>query len=299
MPSATCLTSRGRRVRLWRRQLDPPGPKSEGGSDASEGTRVNSTPVDYFGLKEPQSGTYEMPSNVTSPGCPVYTHGSPHLIVPQSPNSGSVEVDAQSLHEIMNHPSNPRESMSIRNHPMYPRSIAGEYIMSARSDSISHPSEQLMPSRHLGYVSPYELPQDRSNENLPQPPKDNVFNESSATPHPGAGTGEAEHIQSPTGVAFTASVARKPLNSCGQVSSPMLSAVEVQRPNHRRKESSMSLDLPNIPSPDPEEDKRMSQQIEALPDVKEPAMNYLQQQSSQGATRQARSAYQEHFDEHE
>ena len=282
----------------WRKDLDPPPPKSEGASDGSESTRVASGPIDYFGVKGARSETHEMPSNVTSPGYSIYGHASPQLISPQSPYSGSVEVDAQRRHEIMDHTSTsgPRESMSIRNHPLYPRSIAGEYIMSARSDSISHPSEQMLPYRNTGYVSPYELPQDRSNDNLPQPPDGMALEDLRTTPECRAGTYQVGHVQPPTAIVRTAVVARKPLVTDRRISSPNMTPAQAQRPSHQRNQSSISSNIPNMPSPNIEEDNRMSRHIDALPDVQRRSDDYIQQQPQRQMTRPFRNTFQEQFD---
>jgi len=239
-------------------------------SNTSENTAVESNP-DYFnqpGYKSAKEVVYEAPSNVTSPGWSQYGHGSPGL-------TGITATSPHERHEIMDQPQ--RESMSIRNHPYYPRSLSGNHIRSVRSESLSHPSELVSSPRTTALqTSPSELPHDKSNENLPQAPNDMNLN-------------QHEH-----GEAFTstgmAAIPRKPIGE-RRVSSPEPSPVGA-RPGHRRNQSSISSDMPILPSPESREDWRRSKQLEALPD--DPTSAH-RQVTLEGNGRI--SAYRETFDE--
>lgn len=268
----------------WLGKSSPIDPAPEK-SHTSDETAVDST--GYIHNKQPMSEVYEAPgSNPTTPGWGTYGHGSPQVLggsMPTSPFMGSAEVDAQSRHEIMDHV--PREGQSLRQHPMYPRSFSGDQVMSVRSDSISHASTSVMPSRHYGYVSPYELPQDRSNENLAIPPADVSLGAPQTEANPNASTHSlglgAEHVLSPVALIPVAPVSRKPVSSA---------ATEDDRPRHQRNQSSMSSDMPNLPSPGPEEDRRRSRLIDTLPDPKSAQSSPIQPQTAK------KSAYTENLD---
>lgn len=261
--------------------IDPAPEKSH----TSDETAVDRT--GYIHDKQPMSEVYEAPgSGPTTPGWGTYAHGSPQVLggsMATSPFMGSAEVDAQSRHEIMDHA--PREGQSLRQHPMYPRSFSGDQVMSVRSDSISHASTSVIPSRHYGYVSPYELPQDRSNENLATPPADVSLGASRTETNPTASTHslglEAEHVLSPVALIPVAPVSRKPVSSAG---------ADDNRPHHQRNQSSMSSDLPNLPSPGPEEDRRRSRLIDTLPDPKSAQSSPIQPQTAK------KSVYKENLD---
>jgi len=242
-------------------------------SNASDNTAVESNP-DYFnqpGYKTAKEVVYEAPSNVTSPGWNEYGHGSPGL-------TGVTATPQHERHEIMDQPQ--RESMSIRNHPYYPRSIAGNHIRSVRSESLSQPSELVSSPRTTAVqTSPSELPQDKSNENLPQAPND-------MKPDQNEG-GEAFPS---TGMAPGSAIPRKPVGE-RRVSSPDPWSAS-PRPGHKRNQSSISSDIPILPSPEPKEDWRRSRQIEALPDV--PTSAHRQTTTNESGRV---SAYCETFDE--
>lgn len=232
----------------------------------SENTVIASPGVEYFGVKGHQVEAYEMPSNVPSPGYNhSYSHGSPQIVPggsATSPFLGSVEVDAQSRHEIMDH--QPRAGSSFGPNPYSMHSVSGRHNpMSVRSDSVSHASEAVMHSRHYGYVSPYELAHDRSNENLATPPTDLALGEPqkeqrNASTH-SLGVG-AEKVNSPTVMTPIAPITRT-IDSVGTVEQ-----TDTERPHHKRNQSSISSNLPNLPSPGPEEDRRRSRLLETLPD---------------------------------
>ncbi|KAK5942844.1 hypothetical protein PMZ80_005410 [Knufia obscura] len=223
-------------------QIDPSPEKSH----TSEETAVERS-ADYFnqpGYKGANGEVYEAPSNVTSPGWGQYGHTSPGL--------SGVTASSPEPHEIMGQPQ--RESMSIRNHPYYPRSISGNHIRSVHSESISNPSELVAsPGVTALQTSPSELPHDKSNENLPRAPNDMKLDQQ-----------DGEQIVSPTGMAPGSAIPRKPVGE-RRISGPEPSPV-TPRPGHQRNQSSMSSNLPDFPSPEPEEDRRLSRQIEALPD---------------------------------
>lgn len=250
-------------------------------TDADTENTVIATPSDSFGAKEAVAEVHEMPG---------YGHGPAQLISGSStasPFPGSAEVDAQSRFEMMGHGR--QESISLRQHPFHPLSLSGDHIMSVRSDSISHPSETLQPSRHYGHVSPYELAHDRSRENLLSPPTDLALGEPQADGAKNPSTHSlgvgAEHVQSPVAITPTATIARKSLNVAKSSDHD-----GTARPVHRRNQSSMSSSLPNLPSPGPEEDRRRSQLIDSLPDASS-------RQSSPGHPQTPkRSVYKENLD---
>lgn len=285
------------RVRSWfGKSSDSHDPEHDESHTSAE-TMVGSG--DYFGIpKTMHNEIHEAPSNVTSPG--LYNtprHGTPYVTSPAL--SGSHEVDASSRHELMDHGRG--GSMSIRDFPGYPRSIQGEFIMSARSESISHPSERLMAARNYGGVSPYELPQDKSNEDLNQPPNMSLNEERQLVGGPGDRKSfgiNAEKVQSPSTVTPTSPIVRKPLNSERRISALSQSPTEAERPSHHRHGSSLSSTLPNLPSPRPEEDQRMSRYIESLPDEGMAATSHTYpQQQPRRTIAPRRSAYQENFDD--
>lgn len=201
----------------WLGKSAPIDPKAEK-SNTSEDTAVESNP-EYYNQKGAIGELHEAPGTV-----------------PQ---------------EIMTNPQQ-RESMSVQNHPYYPRSISGDHIISARSGtSPSRFSEGLSPSRTYGQVSPYELPQDSSREDLARP-RDNVH------------LGESRNGHN-TGFVPSAVSGHGGQNSDRGLSSPTQSSSG--RPNHHRNQSSLSTDMPSLPSPRPEEDTRMSRQIDSLPNI--------------------------------
>lgn len=260
----------------------PSAPKS---MPDSENT-VIATPVDYFGAKGSQVEAYEMPSNVPSPGYHSYGHGSPQIVAGGStspPHMGSAEVDAQSRHEIMDHV--PRGSQSVGQSSYSPR--FSNNPTSVRSDSVSHASDAVMHSRHYGFVAPtpYELAHDRSHEDLATPPADVNLGEPRVTEHKNAsshslGVG-ADHVSSPAAMTPVAPISRN-IDAAG--------ATEADRPRHQRNQSSMSSNLPNLPSPGPEEDRRRSRLLETLPDVSSGQASPVQQQTAK------RSIYKENLD---
>lgn len=171
----------------------------------TETTAVNQS--DCFSMKGIDK-TYEMPSNVTSPGG-VHGHGTPRVV--SSPSFGG-EMESPIPHEIMTHPA--RDSMSIGQHPYYPHSIQGDFINhSVRSDSISPPSQSGVPStlsaavNPHGSMSPFELAHGQSHDNLSHVPNDNVLDISSASQ---SVSGANQQIHSP--LPTIPAVARKPVS---------------------------------------------------------------------------------------
>ncbi|MBA7489613.1 hypothetical protein ES702_00147 [subsurface metagenome] len=278
--------SRGN-VRTWLRKssaIDPAPEKSQ----TSDDTVVNS-PNDYTHDKQPISEVFEAPGSTpaTSAWGNRGNQGNPVLAgsMATSPFMGSAEVDASSRHEIMDHV--PREGQSLRQHHMYPRSLSGDQVVSARSDSISHASTNVMPSRHYGYVSPYEMAQDRSRENLAAPTTDVNLGAPRADVNPNSSSHSlglgAEHVHSPVALMPVAPYPRKPVTNS--------TAVEDDRPRHQRNQSSMSSDLPNLPSPGAEEDRRRSRLLDTLPEPQSAQKSPVQPQQQA-----KRSIYKEDLD---
>lgn len=283
--------SRGN-VFSWLGKSSPIDPAPEK-SHTTDETAVDSA-NEYTHDKHPVSQIYEAPgSNPTTPGWG--NHGNQQVLggsMATSPFMGSAEVDAQSRHEIMDHA--PRDGQSLRQHHMYPRSLSGDQVMSMRSDSISHASTSAVPTRHYGYVSPsYELPEEHSREDLTTPsgganlgaPRSDAANPNASTHSLGLG---AEHVHSPVALLPVAPVSRKPLHSAA--------ALEDDRPRHQRNQSSMSSDLPNLPSPGPEEDRRRSRLIDTLPDPKSGQASPVQPQPQPTTQTAKRSVYKEDLD---
>jgi len=182
-------------------QIDPEAEKSHTSGD----TAVESNP-EYYNKKAVEGEVYEAPSTVP--------------------------------HEIMDNPQQ-RESISVRNHPYYPRSISGDHILSAATNgSPSRFSEGLSPSSHNpGVMSPFELAHEKSSEHLPAPSNNTKLNQPEMTHN-------AAHDTITTGTISTAS-----------------------DKGHHRNQSSMGSNMPSLPSPSPLDDVRMSKQINALPEI--------------------------------
>lgn len=272
-----------------------PVPETSHASGDTGNTMVANEP-DYFAAKMMQNEVYEAPSSaVTSPGYYSPRHGTPYVTSPAL--SGSHEVDASSRFEMMD--GDMRGPMSIREHPAYPLSIQGEFITSARSDitPVSYPSESISAARHHGGVSPYELPQDHSNEDL-RPPPDLSLSHGRALPKesvPGKSFGiDADPVQSPSEATPQTPVTRKPVGSSHRGS---MGDALAHRPSHQRNASSISSNIPNLPSPNPEEDRRRSRFIDALPDSENQALNATTQTNRRSMMPGRVSAYQENFDE--
>ncbi|KAK5084472.1 hypothetical protein LTR05_005548 [Lithohypha guttulata] len=219
--------------------IDPKTEKSDGSGETAVEHRS-----DYFtqpGYKGARDEIYEAPSNVTSPGWG-YGHTSPGL-------TSVTAISSDGRHEMMD--NSRRNHTSIRDHPYYPRSIAGAHISDVQSEGSSHPAEL---ASSPGYTSVSEMRHDRSNENLPSPPADLDLSQQ----------GRDMHV-TPTGMAPGSVIPRKPVSE-RRISSPDPSSM-TPRPGHRRNPSSISSDIPGLPSPEPKEDARRSRQIEALPDL--------------------------------
>ncbi|KAK5086866.1 hypothetical protein LTR05_004036 [Lithohypha guttulata] len=289
---------RQNKVASWFRKSSSAGHDPEPEYSNSSGDTGNTMVNDYFShgiQKAVHADIFEAPSStVTSPG--VYhspRHGSPYIISPAL--SGSHEVDATSRHEMMN--NDLRGSMSIRDYPGYPRSIQGDFITSARSDmtSVSRPSENLVGARHLGPVSPYELPQDRSNEDLSQPPDMVLTQTSLSTKIPTSGKSfsiEESQVQPLLPLIPTLPIIRKPVAPLQHDSAAEVSSLSHR---HQRNVSSISSNLPSLPPPNPDEDKRRSQLLASLPDEGQIVNTGAIVQGS--STRPGRiSAYQENFE---
>lgn len=265
---------------------DPP-PAESHSTGLTEETMVGNG-IEYFGRALPKTihtEIYEAPSNMASPmSHNTSGHGTPYNIA--SPAlSGSHEIDAADRHEMDGYTPSTSEHMSPRNHPLYPRSLAGTHIGSTSGGSVSHPSESLRPNPYLGHISPYELPEDKSNENLSQPPNDFSL----------ANHGPMEHYQnknayvevsglrSPETLSPASPIARKPVNTSSVT--------------HHRQTSSMSSKTYNLPSPGPEEDQRRSTFLDSLPDQDgRSSPGYPQRLSARQPAGPVRSAYQENFD---
>lgn len=293
--------ARDRKVHSWfvktSTPVDPKAAQSAT-SDGSGDTMVETR--GYFSPKSPDNAIHEAPSNVTSPGAfSPASHGTP--VMTSLNYQGSPELDGSSRHhEIMDQQTN-RESMSIRNHPYYPLSVAGPQTRSGQSDSVSHTSDHLYPSYLRGQISPYELPQDKSNENLSQPPNDlsldqDVVSNGRAMTDSSYGV-FAHPIQSPTLMSPTSPIIRKPVNVDRQNSATIHSPTDPFRPSHNRHSSSMSSNLPTstLPSPGVAEDQRRSRYIDNLPDRTESANTYLQSYNRQSGP--VHSIYREEFGE--
>lgn len=273
-----------------------PVPETSHASGDTGVTMVNET--DYFARSYPKTmhdGIYEVPNSaVTSPGIYSSRNGTPYVTSPAL--SGSHEVDATSRHEMG---SDMRGPMSIREHPAYPLSIQGEFITSARSDitPISYPSENLSAARHHGGVSPYELPQDRSNEDLRTPPDLSLAHARAVRKDPVVGKSfdiDVPSTQSPMDMPKTP-VTRKPVASSQRMS--MGETLEQTRPSHRRNDSSISSNIPSLPSPNPEEDRRRSRFIDGLPDAENQKRQMSPQDNLRSIVPGRISAYQENFDD--
>lgn len=265
----------------WMNNSDEP--KQPPSDPDTERTAVNHN--ENFNSKA-MEGIHEMSSNYTST-TGINGHGSPRLV--GSPSFGG-EMESSPRHEIMTHPT--RDSMSIGQHPYYPPSIQGDFInRSVRSDSISSPSQSAIPSTlnaqvtSRGNMSPFELGHDRSKENLPNVPNDNVLDVSSEG-H--SAYGVADQVHSPQ--AMSPAVARKPISPDAR---PVTPPSTDQRPRHHRHQSSLSSDVPTLPSPGPAEDQRRSRMIDGLPEIQQSPV-------SQGPTKKSsgplKSAWQEKFD---
>lgn len=262
---------------------NPAAPKS---MPDSENT-VIATPVnDYFGKGQGRVEAYEMPSNVPSPGYnSTYGHGSPQIIAggsASSPLFGSAEVDAQSRHEMGSGSSTgyPYDNIS--------RSVSGHgnnNMMSLASETMSHTSGPIMHSRHYGYVSPYEMAHDRSHEDLTPAPNDLVLNEPKAEANKNASTHSlgvgAEQMLSPA--ALTPATPVSHTTGAAEV-------VDENRSRHQRNQSSITSNLPNLPSPGLEEDRRRSKLLETLPDMSSGSSSPAQSPNAK------RSAYKENLE---
>lgn len=275
---------------------DPPPAASD--STGTEDTMIGTGTLDYFGRPVPKTVNMEIHevdgrSNMASPiSFNESGHGTPYNIASQA-LSGSHEVDAASRHELDGQTSS-ESNMSPRNHPLYPASFGGTNLGSTDAGSVSHPSESLRPHPYLGHISPYELPQDKSNENLSQPPNDLSLDESSVVNQPtsqrpnihmqnNSARAYAGEVHSPRSYTPTSPIARKPVSPGG---------------THHRQSSSMSSRMYQLPSPDLEEDQRRSTFIASLPDDESrPSYAYSQRQSGRQPTSPIRSAYQENFDD--
>ncbi|KAK5091842.1 hypothetical protein LTR70_001153 [Exophiala xenobiotica] len=220
--------------------VDPEPEKSNTSGD----TAVESNP-EYYNQKGPNGEVYEAPSHVTSQG---WTYGAT-----TGPNE---------RHEIMDHSQ--EESMSVRNHPFYPRSLSGDHILSPPSASVSRFSEGLSPPQNAGVVAPYEMPHDQSKEDLSQP-RNGVTQNRSAAPR-------SAHDR--VTAAKSASSGRGQSVSDESPITPIRSAVE--RPGHRRNASSMDTDFPSLPSPRPEDDSRMFKQVDILPNIAASPLSHKQ-----------------------
>jgi len=275
-------SNKRRSIVSWMHKSDP---KLTSNPD-SESTAVNNK--DYFNVK-PIAGTYEMASNVNSPGGHVYSHGNPQIV--NSPSFGGEMSSTPARHEIMTHPT--RDSMSIGQHPYYPHSIEGDFInRSVRSDSISSPSsEGAVPStlnatlNSRGVLNPIELALNSSTDNTPHAHHATTLSVSSDGAHP----------QSTSAEPIYPAINRKPLSSEGL---PALSQGDTDyKQGHHRQQSSLSSDLATLPSPTAAEDQRRSMMIDGLPAIMQsPVQSPVGTGPTKKPSGHLKSAYQEQFD---
>lgn len=94
----------------------------------------------------------------------------------------------------------------------------------------------------------------------------------------------------PPGIPSGSAILRKPVEQSEENILGVSPAI--LRPNHKRNVSSLS-DVPTLPSPEPQEAKRQSRQIEALPDIPSLSARKVSRQASSGRI----SAHRENFDE--
>lgn len=188
---------------------------------------------------------YEAPSHVTSEG---WTYG---------PAAGPNE-----RHEIMDHPR--RGPTSVPSHPYHPRSLSGDHVLSPPSASVSRFSEGLSPTHHAGVVAPYEMPHDRSKEDLSKP-RNGVKQNQSAAPRT-----THDRVTNARGVG---SDQGQSVSDASPVT-PIPSATE--RPGHLRNASSMDTDVPSLPSPRPEDDNRTPRPFDILPNIPASPLSHTQ-----------------------
>ncbi|KAK5953338.1 hypothetical protein OHC33_005906 [Knufia fluminis] len=216
-------------------QIDPEPEKSH----TTDDTVVESNP-DHLNQKAVDGEVYEAPSQMTSSGW----------------NYGVTAQNQGAPAELMSHV--PRESTSISKHPYYPRSLSGDHIVSGHSGSVSRFSEGL--PQGTAAKSPYELSHGKSNEKLSEPKRHNELEGSQPDDNHGGSHDERETGLSP------ATASNQGQTSMGGMSPSPITPRD-QRPGHHRNASSMSSDMPSLPSPPPEEDARRSQYIDAMPNM--------------------------------
>lgn len=293
-------TKMRRHVLLWLRKSDAADAPQEK-SQSSDKTAVEDQ-EDYFSSnKYPDVRVFEAPSSsLTTPG--LFGHSSPPFGVYSPPRAGSVEVDAESRYEIMD---NPRTSIS--QHPLYPRSLHGDFVRSVRSNSEStwHFPEGLKPHNldsniraRSGSISPFELPQDNGIEFLSLPPAETCTNATSNISELQAEQtdfeAEAEEEETSSNVLANKHAPRKK----SEYATPSQSPVTDKRfslPIPLERRSSISSSISNLPSPGQEEDFRRSRAIDELPDRREsliPAHPLKEKRSGP-----VKSVYREEFDD--
>lgn len=207
-----------------------PAPEKSHTSGETGDTLVDSHP-DYFrqhGYKNMNGEIYEAPS----------AGGTPGLSHPTSP------AISPEPYEIMDHSQSGRSTHAAQMSP-----IMGQ-AMSEQSRSPSRFSEALpfpasMAARNAGPVPMYELPQEKSDESLPQVQGSKK-----------KGNLTTEHA-SPTNEDHD-SISEVGLSNRGQ------SPKEALRPNHKRNTSSMSSGLSSLPTPRQDALEHRSEQIDTL-----------------------------------
>lgn len=224
--------------------------QTEKWTDAGESTAIGSD-ADYFNNPKARRNTdiYEITGDMASPAA-------------SSPGGHTFVSSAVSRPQ-------PQELMgggSTSTHLPHTRNTSGIQSESGTDTYMGRPFIQRSTSVH-------ELPQGRSEEDLPRSLPSGTA--ASVSHRPGSSeqmpSAISEHPPSSTAFSPGLTVVNDSISISDRSSSPVNPASpSPPRPYHHRNQSSLSENLPDLPSPPLEEDKRQSRQLQGLPEVNSP-----------------------------
>lgn len=227
--------------------------QTEKWTDAGESTAIGSD-ADYFNNAKTRRNTdiYEVTGDV----------GSPDATTPAGTAMTSA-VSRSSPQELGGASTN---MMANSTTPLHNRNTSGLLSESGTDSYMGRPFIQRSTSIH-------ELPQGKSEEDLSLPAASSTA--ASTSNRPGSSANQplsavSEHPTSNGPISPGLTVVNDNVSISERSSSPVGPNSSPPRPYHHRNQSSLDDRLPDLPSPPAEEDKRLSRQLDGLPDLNSP-----------------------------